>query len=375
MEKNSNILSKKEANLQKGDLGSIGIGAAVAGPFGALLGLGANRLYKWGREAYLKNKAKNKTSDNTTTNDTTKDKKTKDFSDETLQQKIKKAKDDIENSGVFDPSFYKIHQFYQTKIYDSNNPEGNNFIYISSKKDGKKAFENFLNYWKDKYIQKHSTKKLKVSQEEVNEFAKLVQERFKRELNKPCLITVPQYYLIDQNDVLSMAKNSDIAEKVKTIYFDRPSFDSNYTFDNHMYRYQSEAIEEDTVDEYKTSLIILGAYGREYNYAYNQTPGVTDPHKESEKVILDLGQELINDAEDSLYAFCRVCEQLVDNERIITNKYTVAAPLLRKNSTKAEDLEYNAILLNNIGIYDSEEEFKKNYLEDYQQLLDNQMGL
>ena len=64
---------------------------------------------------------------------------------------------------------------------------------------------------------------------------------------------------------------------------------------------------------------------------------------------------------------------MIDDERRIINVYTVATPLLRKYSTKAEDLEYNATLLDGIGIYETEEEFIKNYIEDYQKLLENQM--
>ena len=65
----------------------------------------------------------------------------------------------------------------------------------------------------------------------------------------------------------------------------------------------------------------------------------------------------------------------MESEKIITDVYTVAAPLLRKNAKTAQDLEYNANLLAGVGIYESEEQFKKNYLEDYQKLLDNQMGI
>ena len=82
-----------------------------------------------------------------------------------------------------------------------------------------------------------------------------------------------------------------------------------------------------------------------------------------------------NDEENRLYAFSKIIERMVDTERKNTNIYCIATPLLRKNAKNGKDLEYNATLLDGIGIYTSEEEFKENYLEEYQKLLENQMGI
>ena len=60
MVENSKILQEKEPKRLAGDLGAIGIGAAIAGPAGAAIGLGANRLYRWARDKYLEKKRKNK---------------------------------------------------------------------------------------------------------------------------------------------------------------------------------------------------------------------------------------------------------------------------------------------------------------------------
>lgn len=381
MEKDSDILLEKD--YTKGDLGSIGIGAALGGPFGALLGLGANRLYKWGRGKYLQKKAKKaaekqKQSDDKNSNNDNQNKEPED-----LQQKIQKAQDSIRNAGMFEPEVYKNHQFYKTTIYDSLNPEENNFVFISNGRNGGKAYEQFLEYWKEKYAQKVNSKsKMKTAPSEIENFKKMVRERFKRELNVPCLITVPQTYLINDYSVLGMAKNSDIMAKEKNIYYDKPSFDSNYAFDIHMYQNKNEAIENDDIDDYKISLIWYEVYGRNYTYAFDLNG--KDINAVVENLMLNLGQELAGDdvdkgsrpgVDNKLYAFSKTIEKMIYTEKKKTNVYCVATPLLRKNSTTPQDLEYNAALLDGIGIYTSEEEFKQNYLEDYQKLLENQMGL
>lgn len=379
MEKNSETLVLQE-RPQKGNMGPFAFGSAVAGPIGGIINVGLNKAAKWARKAVADHfqklkKDKNDKLRNKKHNDYMKYKQQQNqqnqYSDDDIKQKAQDAQDNIRNQGMFEPEVYDAHKFYKTTIYDTTNPESNNFVYISKNRNGKQATEAFLEYWKQKYINKYSSDTFRIANSEVDDFVKTIKARFKTEMNKPCLISVPQYFMIDQPDVLSMAKNSDILQNSKVVYNDRPSFDSNYVFDVHMYQNKSEAIEDD-FDEYKVSLIITGAYGRNYTYAYDT---VSDPHKEAEKVMLELGQDLINDAEDTLFAFTKIVEQFVDNERIITNKYTVAAPLLRKNSTNAEDLEYNHALLDGMRIYDSEEEFIKNYLEDYSELVDKQMGL
>ena len=65
MDKTSNTLVEKENRYLAGDLGAVGIGAALAGPIGAAAGLAGNKLYRWLRGKYLSNKNKNKTSDDT----------------------------------------------------------------------------------------------------------------------------------------------------------------------------------------------------------------------------------------------------------------------------------------------------------------------
>lgn len=370
MDKTSNTLAEKDNNYTLNDLGALGLGAMLGGPAGAALGLGANRLYQWIREKHLKNK---KPSNKQIPQENPKTSKNKN-DPEDLQQKVQNAQDKIKNDGLFEPEVYNAHKFYQTLIYDKDHPEENNFVYLSDKRSGKSAINNFMNYCLEKYKDKYG--KFNPAQDEIDNYMKLVKERFKAELNKPCLITVPQNYLINNNNIFSMAKNSDILQNEGTIYYDRPSFDSNFVFDTHMSQYKKEDTEIPNADEYKVSLVIFGAYGREYNYAFDYIPGVKEPDKEAQKVILDLGDDIANASEDDyLYAFTRFCEQMIDNEKRMINKYTVAAPLLRKDSTKAEDLEYNAALLKNIGIYESEEEFIKNYMEDYQQLIDNQIGI
>ena len=375
MVENSKILQEKEPKRLAGDLGAIGIGAAIAGPAGAAIGLGANRLYRWARDKYLANQGKNKsTSDDNNVKPQKTTSTTKSNSEEDLQQKIKKAQDDIKNSGIFEPEVYDNYKFYKTTIYDEYHPQENNFIYLSKKRNGKQAYESFLQYWANKYKEKRKY----VPDEEVQNFIKLIQERFKSETNKPCLITVPQYFIIDDTDVRSMAKNSDIEDKEGVIYYDRPSFDTNFAFDVHMSKYKNESLEDDNIEDYKTSLIMFKAFGTKYTYAFDMDSNVeaTWPSRETESVFFALGEELSNDiSEDRLYGFTKVVTQLVDSEEIITDVYTVAAPLLRKNAKTAQDLEYNANLLDGVGIYTTEEEFKKNYLEDYQKLLDNQMGI
>ena len=363
MDKNSETLLEKN-KAQSGDYGSIGIGSAIAGPVGALLGLGANRLWRWGRGVYSDLKNKRKVHQKWTS----KVPPQKQQQGTQQQQQPKSGLDAGE--GMFEPEIYKSCEFYKTTIYDERNPKENNFVYISKSKNGaEKAYENFINSWAQKFKDERNLNSF-----EVEEYKELIRNRFHLDPNVPCLITVPQYYLLDRNDVLSMAKNSDIEEKENNIYYDKNSFDSNYAYDLHMYQYKSEAVSEDDTNECKVSLFITGAYGRNYTYAYDQVPG-EDPHKEIENVMVTLGDELINDAEDTLYAFSRVCEQLVDNERIRTDVYTVAAPLLRKNSKKAEDLEYNHDLLDGVGVYNSKDELIEHYLEDYQKLIENQMSL
>ena len=370
MEKDSGILLEKD--YTRGDLGSIGVGAALGGPFGALLGLGANRLYKWGRGKYLQKKAKKaaekqKQSDDKNSNNDNQNKEPED-----LQQKIQKAQDNIRNAGMFEPEVYKAHQFYKTTIYDKEHPEENNFVYISQKRNGKEAYNYFIEYWINKYKEKYKHPTAKG----IESFTKLLQARFLKELNEPCYISVPQNFIIDSFDITVMAKNSDIMDHEKCIYYDRPTFDSNYAFDVHMYQNKNEAIEDDNMDEYKTSLILFEVYGRDYVYAFDLMPGGNDIDSEAGAVMLELAQELMgNDEENRLYAFSKIVERMVDTERKNTNIYCIATPLLRKNAKNGKDLEYNATLLDGIGIYTSEEEFKENYLEEYQKLLENQMGI
>lgn len=374
MDKNSNILVEKENKYLAGDLGAVGIGAAIGGPIGAAAGLVGNKLYRWLRGKYLdkQNKSKNKSSDNTTATTNTKNKKSQDYSDEALKKKIKSAQDQIRNTGMFEPEMYESHKFYKSTIYDERDPENNNFVFISKNPNNSgAAYKSFLNYWTNKWAEERGQE---TSDFEKREYMELVKDRFPMEADKECLITVPQYFLIGNTDVLSMAKNSDILDNEGVVYYDKPSFDSNYTYDTHMSQYKKEDTETPKADEYQISLIIFGAYGRKYNYAFNYVPGEREPDKEAQKVILDLGDDVANASEDDyLYAFTKFCEQMIDNEKRMINKYTVATPLLRKDSTKAEDLEYNAALLDGIGIYESEEEFIKNYMEDYQHLIENQM--
>ena len=373
MNKNPEILSEKGNNYTLNDLGAVGLGAMLGGPFGAAAGLGLNRLYQWGRKKYDDKNKKQK--NNKSSNDTIalkRKKDTPDYSDEALQQKVKSAQDQIKNAGMFEPEVYESHTFYKSTIYDERDPENNNFVFISKNPNNSSAaYRNFLSYWVNKWVEERGGE---TSDFEKHEYMELVKDRFPMEADKECLITVPQYFLIGNNDVLSMAKNSDILDNEGVIYYDRPSFDSNFVYDTHMSQYKKEDTETPNADEYKVSLVIFGAYGRKYNYAFDYIPGVKEPDKEAQKVILDLGDDVANASEDDyLYAFTKFCEQMIDNEKRMINRYTVAAPLLRKDSTKAEDLEYNAALLDGIGIYDTEEEFIKNYLEDYQKLLENQM--
>ena len=381
MVENSNTLVEKDKAYGIGELPSVLIGSAVGGPVGAAVGLGLNKLWQWGRQKYLdkKDDKKNKKNDDKKgSSDSSKDDKPeaeKKYTDEELNQKIKQAQDEIKNSGIFEPEVYKNHTFYQTKIYDRIAPDTNNFVFMSKNKtSGKKAYENFLDYWTQRYKEKRKL----VSDEDAAEFKKLVKERFQVEANTPCLITVPQLFFMDRADVLSMAKNSDILGKEGVVYYDKPSFDSNYYYDLHMYKNKNEGAEDTKPDLYKISLITFSAYGRDYNYAFDFVQGEKETDDESQKVILDLGEQLTNDSkdtQDALDIFTKFLDQIMYNEKIITDVYTVATPLLRKDSTNAHDLEYNAALLDGVGIYNSEEEFIKNYMEDYQKLLENQMGI
>ncbi len=370
MVENSQTLQEKENKYVSGDLGSVGVGAMIGGPFGAAAGLLANKLYKWGRGKYLANKEKNKNKAATAQQTTNTKEKAKSTNEDDLESKIKKAQDEIKNTGMFEPEVYDTHTFYQTNIFDERDPN-NNFIFISrSKNGGDQAYKSFLDYWTNKWASERES----TSDYEKREYQELIKDRFHMDPNKECLITVPQYFIIDRNDVLSMAKNSDILDNEGVIYYDKPSFDSNFVYDTHMSQYKKEDIEEPNADQHKVSFVTFKAYGRNYDYAFDYIPGKREPDKEAEKVILDLGQEIVVSSEnDTLYAFTKFCEQMIDDERRIINVYTVATPLLRKHSTKAEDLEYNAALLDGVGIYETEEEFIKNYIEDYQKLLENQM--
>lgn len=374
MIENSQTLQEKENKYVSGDLGSVGVGAMIGGPFGAAAGLLANKLYKWGRGKYLANKEKNKNKTATAQQTTDTKEKAKSTNEDDLESKIKKAQDEIKNTGMFEPEVYDTHTFYQTNIFDERDPN-NNFIFISrGKNGGDQAYKSFLDYWTNKWASERES----TSDYEKREYQELIKDRFHMDPNKECLITVPQYFIIDRNDVLSMAKNSDILDKEGVVYYDKPSFDSNFVYDNHMSQYRKEDVEEDNIEDYKISLLMFSAFGTKYTYAFDKDSDVeaTWPSKETESVFMALGEELSNDVdEDKLQGFTRVITQLVESEKIITDVYTVAAPLLRKNAKTAQDLEYNANLLAGVGIYESEEQFKKNYLEDYQKLLDNQMGI
>ena len=300
MDKNSqnNHGFAKEHKTMKGDLGSIGIGAAIAGPAGALIGLGANRLYRWARERYLKNQEKK--ANTTSTNDVKKNNQNK-TSEKDLNQKVKDAQDAIMNSGIFEPEIYNNYKFYQTTIYDSDHPEENNFVYISKKRNAKKAYNSFLEYWAQKYKEKKKNAPI----EEVNNFIKLVQERFKLEANKPCLISVPQYFFIDNFDVLSMAKNSDIINNNNVVYYDRPSFDSNFAFDTHMYKHKNESKEEESIEKYKITIVSYNIFGLNYVYA---TDSNTRP--DTDNVLLNIADNLSHWGEgahinDNKYKFTR----------------------------------------------------------------------
>ena len=121
----------------------------------------------------------------------------------------------------------------------------------------------------------------------VNNFIKLVQERFKLEANKPCLISVPQYFFIDNFDVLSMAKNSDIINNNNVVYYDRPSFDSNFAFDTHMYKHKNESKEEESIEKYKITIVSYNIFGLNYVYA---TDSNTRP--DTDNVLLNIADNL-----------------------------------------------------------------------------------
>lgn len=365
MEKNSKILQEKDTNSLLGDLEAAGLGAAVGGPIGAMAGLGARKLYNWSRGAYQKWKKNKKTNNKNNKSDEEKNSQTP----IDLATKIKNAQDSIRNAGMFEPEVYKAHQFYKTTIYDKEHPEENNFVYISQKRNGKEAYNYFIEYWINKYKEKYKHPTAKG----IESFTKLLQARFLKELNEPCYISVPQNFIIDSFDITVMAKNSDIMDHEKCIYYDRPTFDSNYAFDVHMYQNKNEDVEDD-VDEYKTSLISFNLFDTDYVCACE--PGIdVDLSTISGSVILSLGQELMNDDDDKLYKFSKIVERMVDTEQKRVNVYCVATPLLIKDARTAHDLEYNACLLDGLNLYESEEEFKDNYLEEYQKLINNQMGL
>lgn len=372
MEKNIQDLVIEDGKSKAGDLGSIGIGAALGGPFGALLGLGANRLYKWARQSYLdkqaEKKAKQSNGDSTVKNS---DKNSN--SEEDLAQKIKRAQDAIKDAGMFEPEVYNNHRFYITTIIDSQDPD-NDFVYISKKRNGGSANKKFVEYWVEQFQKRYP----KADNYDIKKFVEMIKERFVFNTNKPFLISVPQYFLIDDDSVLGMAKNSDIKNKEKVIYSNVSDFDSNYPFDVHMYKYKGEAVEEDDSEQYKVSLISYSVFKTNYTFACDSNPVNNEKLEEfSGSVILSLGKELCwaDDETNDLISFSKIVERLVDTEEKIEDVYTVAAPLLKKDTTKTEDLEYNAGLLNGVGVYKTREEFLQNYMEDYQRLLENQMRL
>ena len=128
MDKNSNILVEKENNYDLNDLGALGLGAMLGGPIGAAAGLAGNRLYKWLRSKNLNKKNKKSTDKIDYSDDQNTETDQKTHSDKTLQQKIKKAQDEIRNTGMFEPEVYESHKFYKSTIYDERDPENNNFI-------------------------------------------------------------------------------------------------------------------------------------------------------------------------------------------------------------------------------------------------------
>lgn len=365
MEKQSDILFEKESG---GFSNAFGIYKPVwqAG----------KKLWQWGRGAYQKLKKAHNQKQHKKHHDSymnyqkqQQQKKQTQYSDEDLKQKTQQAQDNIRNAGIFEPEVYETHKFYKTTIFDELHPDENNFVYLSTKQNGSKAFQSFLDYYKKRFSEKKHTSDPK----ELNNFVKAVKERFKTDSNRPVYISVPQYYIIDNTEVLSMAKNSDIEDKEKTIYYDRPTFDSNYAFDVHMYQNKNEDVEDD-VEEYKTSLISFNLFNTDYVCACE--PGLDiDLGAISGSVILSLGQELLSDDDDKLYKFSKIVERMVDTEQKRVNVYCVATPLLIKDAKTAHDLEYNACLLDGLNLYESEEEFKNNYLEEYQKLVENQMGL
>ena len=370
MEKQSNAL------LEKGKSSGVSSAFGIYKPFIDAGKYAGKKLWNWGRGAYKKwkksqnDKEKAKAhKDYMNYKRQQQQKQQKQYSDDDIKQKAKNAQDNIRNAGMFEPEVYEAHKFYKTTIFDELHPDENNFVYLSKNQDGSKAYQSFLDYYKNKFVEKkHIT-----DPKEINNFIKSVKERFKTDTNRPVYISVPQYYIIDNDEVLYMAKKSDIIDKEKTVYYDRPTFDSNYIFDVHMYQNKNEDVEDD-VDEYKTSLISFNLFDTDYVCACE--PGIdVDLSVISGSVILSLGQELMNDDDDRLYKFSKIVERMVDTEQKRTNVYCVATPLLIKDARTAHDLEYNACLLDGLNLYESEEEFKDNYLEEYQKLINNQMGL
>ena len=152
MDKNSNILVEKENNYDLNDLGALGLGAMLGGPIGAAAGLAGNRLYKWLRSKNLNKKNKKSTDKIDYSDDQNTETDQKTHSDKTLQQKIKKAQDEIRNTGMFEPEVYESHKFYKSTIYDERDPENNNFIFISKKpNNSNEAYKSFLDYWTNKW--------------------------------------------------------------------------------------------------------------------------------------------------------------------------------------------------------------------------------
>lgn len=370
MEKQSNTL------LEKGKSSGVSSAFGIYKPFIDAGKYAGKKLWNWGRGAYKKWKKSQNDKEKVKAHKDymnykrqQQQKQQKQYSDDDIKQKAKNAQDNIRNQGMFEPEVYEAHKFYKTTIFDELHPDENNFVYLSKNQDGSKAYQSFLDYYKNKFVEKkHIT-----DPKEINNFIKSVKERFKTDTNRPVYISVPQYYIIDNDEVLYMAKNSDIIDKEKTVYYDRPTFDSNYIFDVHMYQNKNEDVEDD-VDEYKTSLISFNLFDTDYVCACE--PGIdVDLSVISGSVILSLGQELMNDDDDKLYKFSKIVERMVDTEQKRTNVYCVATPLLIKDARTAHDLEYNACLLDGLNLYESEEEFKDNYLEEYQKLINNQMGL
>lgn len=119
---------------------------------------------------------------------------------------------------------------------------------------------------------------------------------------------------------------------------------------------------------YQVSLIEYNIHGfNEGKYTYASQGEIDD--KQKENIMINLGSELSGN-EDKLYYFTKIIGYMVDTESKYENIYTIAAPFLIFDSDKAEDMLYNSYLLEGVGKYNSEDDLKKNYLEDYYKLLE-----